>query len=101
MVALVDNGTAFVGVVHLMFTYRNTEAPKLVDQQVGHILDMHMLEWDITVVERNDILERTIRGLARKLAPPPKISQDDLGDTEQDLRDMWSDLKDFAGANPL
>ena len=87
--------------IHLLFSYRNADAPKLVDQQVGHILDMHMTEWDITVAERNEILQRTIRNLARKLAPQPKISQDDLGDTEQDLRDMWTDLKDFNGAMPL
>ena len=59
-----------------------------------------MVEWGLTMIERNNILEHAIRTLSRKLAPQAKVGMDDLHDTEQDLRDLWAELKEFPGALP-
>ena len=71
--------------------------PKLLDAQIGYLIDSNRDVWGWCTTERNIVLERVIRLMAKTLRPAQKIDQSEFKDIEDELRDLWEELSAYQG----
>ena len=72
-------------------------SPKLLDAQIGYLIDSNRQNWNWTLEERNVVLERCIRLMTKAMKPEKKIDKSEFANIEEDLRDLWKDVKLYEG----
>ena len=87
-----------LGTIHSYYNMKyNSPMPKLLDAQIGFLIDVNTEVWGWTRTERNVVLERVIRMMTKQMRPQKKVTQDEFADIEEDLRNLWKEVEIYPG----